>query len=376
MKLLVDVYGHELKLQEDTRSRQKAITQTTEKATIKPRLSAAMILLPVRFFWGLAFLAAGLDKLFNPKFLDSHATSYIGNQLAGFAKTSPLADFLTYVAVPNADIFGWTVLLGEIAIGLGLLVGFLSQTAAAFGFILNLILWLSAAWGGAAFFLIPELPFAVGFLALAIAKPHSVLSLDGQLRRWWNRRNTAGKQYANEADTHPDQLSDPTQPDPERKKLARRQVIQVAGATMLTGMVTGAAWGSTWIGKSSTPASSPKTATAGNSSGTAVGKGTVLTTLAKLPVGQSQTFVTPDTNQKAILIHDEDGTVMAYNATCTHMGCEVVFDKQDKDLFCPCHSARFECKGGQPTQGPAKEPLTRYKVQVDGSGNIVYFQNA
>ena len=132
-------------------------------------ISVATLLLPLRLFLGISFIAAGWDKLSDPTFFDTSAPGYIGNQLAGFASQSPLGGFLTAVAVPNATLFGAMVLAGELAIGFGTLLGLFSRTAAIFGCILSLTLWLTASWQVTPFFFGSDLPYAIGWLTLALA---------------------------------------------------------------------------------------------------------------------------------------------------------------------------------------------------------------
>ncbi|TMD51475.1 MAG: hypothetical protein E6I93_10835, partial [Chloroflexi bacterium] len=50
------------------------------------------------------------------------------------------------MAVPHATFFGALVALGELAIGIGALVGFLLRPASFFGMLLSLMFFLSASW--------------------------------------------------------------------------------------------------------------------------------------------------------------------------------------------------------------------------------------
>ncbi len=43
------------------------------------------------------------------------------------------------------------------------------------------------------------------------------------------------------------------------------------------------------------------------------------------------------------------------SAACTHMGCIVAWNSQDRKLHCPCHAGTF----------------TRYGAPTDGSGNYL-----
>jgi Rieske Fe-S protein len=53
---------------------------------------------------------------------------------------------------------------------------------------------------------------------------------------------------------------------------------------------------------------------------------------------------------------DEDGTVHAVSAVCSHMGCIVGWNETDRTWDCPCHGSRFELDGTV-LHGPATRPL-------------------
>ena len=140
-----------------------------EQASPKAALAAHTAVLPLRLFLAISFLAAGWDKLSDPQFFDSSAGGYIGTQLSSYANSSPLGSFLNSVAVPNATLFGWLVLAGELAIGLGTLVGLFSRTAAFFGLNFKLDFVANCFVGGFAFFPGFRPAFAMGWLILLLA---------------------------------------------------------------------------------------------------------------------------------------------------------------------------------------------------------------
>src|SRR5205085_5556252 len=96
-------------------------------------------------FLGITFVYAGIQKLTGPQFFNRSAIGYIGKQIIAFANGSPIHDFLIKVVVPHATFFGSVVALGEIAIGLGTLLGFLLRPASFFGLLLSLMFFLSAS---------------------------------------------------------------------------------------------------------------------------------------------------------------------------------------------------------------------------------------
>src|SRR5579871_3901284 len=86
-------------------------------------------LLPLRLFLGVTFVYAGIQKVTDPQFFNPRSPGYIGNQIIGFAHGSPIHGFLMNIVLPHEHFFGVAIILGEIAIGLGTLFGFLLRPA-------------------------------------------------------------------------------------------------------------------------------------------------------------------------------------------------------------------------------------------------------
>ncbi len=55
---------------------------------------------------------------------------------------------------------------------------------------------------------------------------------------------------------------------------------------------------------------------------------------------------------------DDGGQFHVVDTTCTHMGCEVVWNRGDRTWDCPCHGSRFSFDGAV-VEGPAKSGLKR-----------------
>lgn len=56
---------------------------------------------------------------------------------------------------------------------------------------------------------------------------------------------------------------------------------------------------------------------------------------------------------------DEAGNEYIVDITCTHMGCELKWNRLEASWDCPCHGSRFDYKGNV-LEGPACIPLNRY----------------
>lgn len=69
-----------------------------------------------------------------------------------------------------------------------------------------------------------------------------------------------------------------------------------------------------------------------------------------------------------ILIHHDDDSWSAYSAVCTHLGCTVKYETDQKRIFCACHGGVYDAATGNNTAGPPPKPLPKYNVEVkDGS---------
>jgi cytochrome b6-f complex iron-sulfur subunit len=96
-----------------------------------------------------------------------------------------------------------------------------------------------------------------------------------------------------------------------------------------------------------------------------------------LPVNESLLFEYPHRDRPAILIHLADGFV-AFDALCTHLGCQVHYNKvavkgwesNPRQSFCPCHGAVFDPKTGEVLAGPPPRPLPKIKIEIDEQGEI------
>lgn len=73
--------------------------------------------------------------------------------------------------------------------------------------------------------------------------------------------------------------------------------------------------------------------------------------------------------QTVFLVRDGDA-VKALSATCTHLGCQVRWDRDAKRFRCPCHGGAYDAQGNV-IEGPPPRPLDTIDVRVDASGDAV-----
>jgi thiosulfate dehydrogenase [quinone] large subunit len=116
--------------------------------------AAGLFWLPIRVFVGVSFLNAGLHKLADPGWTQGGASllAYWERAVTIPESGSPpitydwYRDFIQMLININAESwFAWLVLLGEIAIGLGLILGVLTGIAAFFGALMNMSFLLAGS---------------------------------------------------------------------------------------------------------------------------------------------------------------------------------------------------------------------------------------
>ncbi|HEX9236166.1 MAG TPA: Rieske 2Fe-2S domain-containing protein [Actinomycetota bacterium] len=309
----------------------------------------------LRAFLGITFIYAGVQKFSDPGFLHSGTPEFIGAQLQGFARGSPIAGLLSLLArFPTISGVGIAVL--ELAIGLGTLLGVAPISFAAAGLLVNTALFLSATWHVHPYFLGSDSIYAVAWAAYLVGAIE-----DERRRRREPLRGTRHQRAAVGASV-----------------IGRREFLRAgmigAGTLFLGGsaaaLAGGAPAGASRAGVLTRPgrSSPPGTTSAGNG---AVG-GTPVAKLADLPVGGAVGFTDPADGTPAVLLRLSKNQLSAFSRVCTHAGCLVQYDQADRLLVCPCHGAEFDpAHGAQPVAGPAPSPLSRIRVAVDRSTGTV-----
>ena len=73
--------------------------------------------------------------------------------------------------------------------------------------------------------------------------------------------------------------------------------------------------------------------------------------------------VTRVDGERCAVYRDDDGTLTAVSATCTHLGCIVGFNDAERAWECPCHGSRFAVDGSV-LQGPANSALAPHDLST------------
>ena len=73
-----------------------------------------------------------------------------------------------------------------------------------------------------------------------------------------------------------------------------------------------------------------------------------------------------------VIVRLPDGSYVGYDAVCTHEGCRVGWDAQDAVLLCPCHGAAFDpADHGAVLAGPTNTPLPELPIVVDQQAGTI-----
>jgi len=89
----------------------------------------------------------------------------------------------------------------------------------------------------------------------------------------------------------------------------------------------------------------------------------------KLPAGSVLMFKFG--SKPAMLIHHADGSWVAFDAVCTHLGCTVQYQPDQERIHCACHGGVYDPRTGKNVSGPPPRPLKRYEVKPTPAGMVV-----
>jgi thiosulfate dehydrogenase [quinone] large subunit len=366
----------------------------------------AWVALPLRLFLGVTFVYAGIQKLTDPQYFRPSAPGYIGRQIAGMAHDTPLGGLLTHLVVPHATFFGGLIAWGELAIGLGVLIGLLVRPAAFFGTLLSLIFFLSASWRVSPYFYGSDIVFLFGWSVMVLAGPVAGgwPVLDSRLASWLlahvpeESRDVASQLVwvalgVPKAPPTTDEETIVAADSRRRSQTASRSVqvrggrwavyaraqsrrdffrgatVGVASALGLVFVVSllrggGGSANAGTSGSLSGSGFSGATTSSGNTS--AAGRTVTIAELSQVPTNSGASFTVPASGDPGVLVHLSNGNFVAFDAVCTHAGCTVQYDPSSQLLLCPCHGAGFDpAHGAAVVQGPAPTPLINVPITVN-----------
>jgi thiosulfate dehydrogenase [quinone] large subunit len=314
-------------------------------AALAPYASATVAAVVLRFFLGGTMLYAGIDKtLLDPRFLQADGVGSIGETLRFFvASGGPLAGLVEAVALPQPVLIGASMAGAQLIVGASLLTGSWVRYGALLGAGISLSLALTSTWGVSPYYYGNDLPYFVGFLALAALGDGGTLRLGAPAQRTY---------------------------DPERRAALVSGTGVAAGIAALlvldrTRAISAITGGGTPT-PSPTPGASPTPSTSPTPSAPA--GGTAISGAQGLAAGQALNFSAGGTD--AVLIKD-GSTYRAFERACTHQGTSVDWQAGNGDFLCPNHGARFSVTG-QVTMGPATTPLRAIEVSVAADGTVSY----
>jgi thiosulfate dehydrogenase [quinone] large subunit len=141
--------------------------------------AARYSLLPLRVFLGVTFVYAGLDKLTDSAFMKSAGSGSIGETMHAVRDSSAIPA-LVDLALRNPVGFGYAIAFGELAVGVGILLGLLGRLAALGGALISLSLWLTVSWATTPYYFGNDLAYLMAWLPLVLAGT-PLLSLDAAL---------------------------------------------------------------------------------------------------------------------------------------------------------------------------------------------------
>ena len=343
-------------------------------------------LLPLRLFFGATFLYAGLDKLTTSTFFDPSSAASIQSQMAAFARTSPIGG-LVRLGEPFAVAIGLVIALAEIAVGIGALSGLAFRLAAFGGAGLSLLFWLTASWSTHPYYYGPDLPYAVGWIALGLAGHGGFL---------------VSRRFLEEGDAQaPGRVGDWAHPDvvpsPERRVIIQAALLGGAAIAVASLAVplrllgrTGGGSGlldgplpSDDVAVGASPAASPGAGQPTPApSATPVGGNVAIATVAAVQRTGAVAFTVPfsapaplPAGDPGIVVRLSDGGFVAFDAVCTHAGCTVEWDAPDKVLYCPCHGAAFDpANNAAVLGGPTNQPLASLPIVVDAASGKIFLR--
>jgi len=319
-----------------------------------PRLGqAAWVLLPLRAFLAVTFLYAGLSKLFDRNYLDASSPLGVRQQMLHAAIGSPISALVTSSA-HHAVVTGLLIAFGEVAAGLGALIGLFTRAAAGLGMFLALSFFLTVSWRTSPYYFGSDIVFLFAWTPLLLAGDGGLFSVRNALRRrvreW---------------------MELPPVPRPHESAalgaLVERRTALTGGAIAGAIAILVAVFGSFLAlvrrdggaPAAQEPAGGQLSAPPNPGNG-APPTGQAIASVSDVGVGAAKSFTLAN-GDPGWLLHPNSDTFTAVSAICTHQGCPVQW--VGGGFQCPCHGATYDASG-RATGGPAQGPLARVAVKV------------
>lgn len=143
-------------------------------------------LVPLRVFLGVTFVYAGLDKLTDSAFMKDAGAGSVGEMMRA-VRDSAAVPALVDLSLRSPVGFGYAIALGELAVGVGTLLGLFARLAALGGVLISLSLWLTVSWASDPYYYGNDLPYLMAWIPLVVAGA-PLLSVDAA----WRARRAGG----------------------------------------------------------------------------------------------------------------------------------------------------------------------------------------
>jgi thiosulfate dehydrogenase (quinone) large subunit len=313
-----------------------------------PRLGeVGWVLLPLRAFLAVTFLYAGLSKLFDRNYLDGSSPLGVRSQMLHAAVGSPISSLVTFSA-QHATFVGLMIAFGEVAVGLGALLGLFTRAAAALGVLLALSFFLTVSWHTSPYYFGSDIVFVFAWTPLLIGGHGGLLSVGTVIRRRVRQRMRLAV------------VPDPRESATVTARVDRRTALSSGVIAGAVGAVLVAAGSGLALGRRRSSAGTISTAPTAGTSTPGAAAGQVIANVSDVAVGSAKNFTTANGNP-AWLLHPTAATFTAFSAICTHQGCPVQW--VGNGFQCPCHGASYDAHGTV-TGGPATAPLPPIPINV------------
>jgi len=248
------------------------------------------------------------------------------------------------------QLTGIGVIVTELVVGALVILGLGTRWASAVGAMLSFSLFLTASWTVQPYFLGSDSIYTVAWITLLLVGDQGVLTI-APMVLGPPKPLRGGRAAATDMSR-------------------RRLLLQLGGAAVGVVWVLGllprakspflSGSGST---NTTTPAASPTPVT--SPAGAKIGA------LADLQSQGFLNFQDPATGDPAIAVALAGGSVVAFDAVCTHAGCQTSYDTGQKLITCPCHGGAFDpSHGAAVVAGPPPTPLASIPLQVGTDGGV------